>query len=104
MKDPVDRVVRAIARHNARALIIGSFGVSHLVMLGGLGLLSLYQPISESDFLILLLVAQALVAVDNLISSKLIWRMWRPVEAWQQGARDEQATVEAWRALATLPL
>ena len=65
------------------------------VMLGGLGLLTLYQPMSTSDFLILLAVSQTLVAIDNVISTKLTLRMWRPVRAWERGARDEASTIAA---------
>jgi adenylate cyclase len=104
MKDPVDRVVRAVVGRNSFVLLWAQFGVAHLVMLGGLGLLTLYQPMSTSDFLILLVVSQALVAVDNVISIKLTVRMWRPVRAWEQGARDEASTAAAWTAAATLPI
>jgi len=104
MKDPVDRFVRAIARRNSYALVWLQFGASHLVMLGGLGLLSLYQPMPEHKFWILVGVSQGLVALDNLISIKLTRRMWRPVQAWERGPRDEQSTIEAWRALVTLPI
>lgn len=104
MIDPVDRAVRAIARRNSYALVWAQFGVAHLVMLGGLGLLSLYQPMSARAFLVLAGVSQALVGVDNLISIKLTRRMWRPVRRWERGARDEASTVAAWQALATLPI
>jgi class 3 adenylate cyclase len=104
MKDPVDRAVRALARRNAFAVLLTSFSVAHLVTAGGLGLLSLYQRISERDFLVLLAVIQVFVAFDNLVSAQLVWRMWQPVRAWERGARDEASTVAAWRALATLPL
>ena len=30
--------------------------------------------------------------------------MWRPVRAWERGARDEASAVAAWTALATFPL
>jgi adenylate cyclase len=104
MRDPVDRAVRAIARRNSYALIWLQFGLAHIVMLGGLGLLTLYQPMSEKDFWILLAISQGLVAVDNVISIKLTRRMWRPVWAWERGARDYDTTVDAWTAAATLPL
>jgi class 3 adenylate cyclase len=102
--DPVDRAVRAIARRNSYALVWAQFGLAHIVVLGGLGLLSLYQPMSERDFWILVAVSQALVSIDNTISIKLTRKMWRPVWAWERGARDERSTIAAWTALATLPL
>jgi adenylate cyclase len=104
MMDPVDRAVRAIARRNSYALVWAQFGIAHVVMLGGLGLLSLYRPISASDFWILVGVSQVLVGIDNLASIKLTRHMWRPVKAWERGARGEASTVAAWEALATLPI
>jgi adenylate cyclase len=104
MMDPVDRAVRAIARRNSYALVWAQFGIAHVVMLGGLGLLSLYRPISASDFSILVGVSQVLVGIDNLASIKLTRHMWRPVKAWERGARGEASTVAAWEALATLPI
>ena len=104
MIDPVDRAVRAVARRNSYALVWAQFGISHLVMLGGMALLRLYQDMSAADFWLLVGISQALVAIDNLISIKLTRRMWRPVWAWEQGARDEASTIAAWTALATLPL
>jgi class 3 adenylate cyclase len=104
MRDPVDRVVRAIARRNSYALVWAQFGLAHLVMAGGMGLLRLYQTMSDADFWLLLGISQALVTLDNLISIKLTRRMWRPVWRWEHGARDHAATVAAWTAAATLPL
>ena len=104
MFDPVDRAVRAIAKRNSYALVWAQFGVAHLVMLGGLALLALYQPVSTHDFLVLVVVSQTLVALDNLVSIKLTRRMWRPVRRWEAGAHDEASTIEAWLALATLPI
>lgn len=104
MRDPVDRLVRAISRRNSFALVWAQFGVAHLIVLGGLGLLTLYQPMSSGNFWLLVGISQALVSLDNLVSIKLTKRMWRPVRAWERGARDEASVIDAWCALATLPL
>jgi len=104
MRDPIDRAVRAIARRNSYALVWAQFGIAHVVVLGGIALLSLYQPMRPGDFWLLVGIAQAIVALDNLVSIKLTRRMWRPVWKWERGARDEASTVAAWTALATLPL
>ena len=104
MIDPADRVVRAIARRNSYALVWLQFGVSHLIALGGIGLLRLYQPMSTSELWTLIVVSQVLIAIDNLISIKLTRWMWRPVWAWEHGARDPASTIAAWTTLATLPL
>jgi hypothetical protein len=107
MKDPVDRFVRAAARRNAYALLVVQFATLHLVVVvvvvvvvggGGLALLTLYQPMSGRDFLILLLTSQAFVVADNLISMQVVRTMWRPVRAWTDGQRDAQMTVAGWRA------
>src|SRR5438309_2108625 len=104
MRDPLDRAVRAISRRNSYALIWAQFGLAHLIVLGGMGLLSLYEPMTDRQFWTLVVVSQAIVAVDNVISIKLTRRMWRPVRSWESGHRDEQTVVAAWLALATLPL
>ncbi|HWE34045.1 MAG TPA: adenylate/guanylate cyclase domain-containing protein [Solirubrobacteraceae bacterium] len=104
MRDPVDRAVRAIARRNSYVLVWAQFGVAHLVVLGAIALLRLYQPMSNGHFWLLAGISQAVVSVDNLISIKLTRRMWRPVWRWERGARDEASTIAAWRTLATLPL
>ena len=104
MRDPVYGAVRAIARRNSYALVWAQFGLAHLVVLGGVGLLRLYQPMSDGRFWVLVGVSQALVSLDNAVSIKLTRRMWRPVRAWERGARDAASTTAAWMALATLPL
>jgi adenylate cyclase len=80
------------------------FGIAHLVFLGGLGLVALYQPMSWNNFLVLAGVSQALVGLDNVVSIKVTKRIWRPVREWERGARDPASTIAAWRAAATLPL
>ena len=104
MRDPLDRAVRAIARRNSYALIWAQFGFAHLIALGGIGLLSLYEPMSPSEFWLLFGVSQAIVSIDNLVSIKLTRRLWRPVRAWERGHRDRDTVIAAWMALATLPL
>jgi class 3 adenylate cyclase len=104
MRDPVDRAVRAIARRKPFALVWAQFGIAHLVFLGGLGLLALYNPMPAGKFWLLVGVSQALASLDNAFSIKLTKRLWRPVRAWERGARDKTSTIAAWQALATLPL
>ena len=103
MRDPVDRAVRAIARRNSYALVWAQFGLAHLIVLGGVGLLSLYTPLPPRRFWVLVAISQVLVVGDNLISVIVTRRMWRPVWAWERGRRDRASTVAAWTALATLP-
>ena len=104
MKDPVDRAVRAIARRQPFALLWAQFSVTHLVMLGGMGILRLYQPMSAAHFWLLVALSQVLVGIDNVIAAKLTYKLLRPVRAWLRGSRDERSTIAAWRALVALPL
>jgi adenylate cyclase len=104
MRDPLDRAVRAIARRNSYALIWAQFGLAHVIVLGGMGLLLLYEPMSSAKFWLLVGVSQAIVSIDNLISIRLTRRMWQPVRWWERGHRDRHTVIAAWTALATLPL
>ncbi|MGB9183390.1 MAG: adenylate/guanylate cyclase domain-containing protein [Solirubrobacteraceae bacterium] len=104
MIDPVDRAVRAIVRRNSFALVWAQHLLANVIMLFGLGLLALYQPMSAGKFLVLAAVSQGLVALDNVVSIRMILVMWRPVRAWERGARHEAATIAAWRTLASLPI
>jgi hypothetical protein len=79
MVDPVDRAVRAIVRRNSFALVWAQFGVAHLVMLGGLGLLALYQPMSATQFWLLVGISQALVRLDNILDQGLRRRLAKQV-------------------------
>jgi adenylate cyclase len=104
MIDPVDRAVRAITRRHSSALVWLQFAVTHLVLLAGVGLLSLYEPLSSSQFWVLTAVSQATVVIDNLLSFRLTRKLWAPFRRWERGERDRDTTVAAWLALATLPL
>ncbi|MDO8209758.1 adenylate/guanylate cyclase domain-containing protein [Conexibacter sp. CPCC 206217] len=103
----MDRVLRYAYRRLGRryplTVVVLQFQIAHLLALGGIVLLRLYQPMSNSTFLLLLVVAELLVALDNVSSTLLARRLLRPVVAWLDGARDRAATAAAWRALASLP-
>jgi class 3 adenylate cyclase len=102
MIDPVDRVVRAVARRHSSALVWLQFGIAHLVLLGGVGLLSLYEQLSATQFWVLTAVSQGVVA---LLSD--LWELAVPVllrhgghankfigDAVNTAARVERATRE----------
>lgn len=103
----MDRVLRYAYRRLGRryplSVLVLQFQLAHVVVLGGLLLLRLYQPMSSRTFVVLLVTAELLVALDNLSSTLLARRLLRPVDAWLQGARDRAATTAAWRALAGMP-
>jgi class 3 adenylate cyclase len=77
---------------------------AHFVAAGGVGLLALYQDMSGRQFLRILLVAQALVLLDNVFSLKATFCLIRPADAWLRGHRTPDTAIDAWRALAGLPL
>ncbi|HEY4280567.1 MAG TPA: adenylate/guanylate cyclase domain-containing protein [Conexibacter sp.] len=103
----MDRVLRYAYRRLGRryplTVVVLQFQIAHLLALGGVVLLRLYQPMSSGTFLLLLVVAEGLVALDNVSSTLLARRLLRPVAAWLDGARDRAATGAAWRALTSLP-
>jgi adenylate cyclase len=103
----MDRVLRYAYRRLGRryplTAVVLQFQLAHLVVLGGLVLLRLYQPMEDRTFVVLLVVAEALVALDNLSSTVQARRLLAPVDAWLEGARDRAATAAAWRALAGMP-
>jgi class 3 adenylate cyclase len=103
----MDRVLRYAYRRLGRryplTAVVLQFQIAHLVVLGGLVLLRLYQPMDDRTFLVLLVVAEALVALDNLSSTLQARRLLAPVHAWLDGVRDRTATTAAWQALAGMP-
>jgi class 3 adenylate cyclase len=94
---------RRLGRRYPLTVVVLQFQLAHLVVLGGLVLLRLYQPMSDRRFVVLLVVAELLVALDNASSTVLARRLLAPVDAWLNGARDRVSTTGAWRALAFMP-
>ena len=76
--------------------------VAHVVVAGGVGLLTVYQPLGE-HFWAVMGAGQVLLAIENLIAWRVMSPMLAPVDAWLRGDRSEPAAVAAWRALAELP-
>jgi class 3 adenylate cyclase len=94
---------RRLGRRYPLSVVVLQFQLAHLLVLGGLVLLRLYQPMSERAFVTLLVAAELLVALDNVSSTLLARRLLAPVHGWLDGARDRAATAAAWRALAAMP-
>lgn len=86
------------------AILAIQFSVAHVVVLAGTLLLTLYLEISPSQYLRVLIVSEALILIENLFATKLSHQMLRPVRNWLAGERDPESTVQAWRALAGLPV
>ena len=104
MRDPADRLIRAISRRDSFALIWAQFCGAHLVLLGAMVLFRLFVRMDESQFWLLVAVSQALCVLDNIVGIRLTRRFWQPVRVWERGDHSAAATVTAWRSLANLPL
>ena len=77
------------------ALIVGAAGV---------GLLRLYQDMSTAQLVRIMAVTTLLVLIDNVFSLKTTFCLIRPADPWLRGHRTPDTAVDAWRALAGLPL
>lgn len=98
---------RAFDRLGARYLTVvlaGQVALVLFVVLGGIGVLTLYEEMSAGEFLRILAFAEALVLVESVFAIRLAASMLRPVKRWLAGDRAPEATVAAWHALAELPV
>jgi class 3 adenylate cyclase len=95
---------RRLGPRYPQALLTAQAQVGHVVVVLALGLLTLYTSMSDGQFVRLLGVAEALLLVENVAALRLMFRMLRPATQWLRGERTPERTVEAWRALAGLPL
>jgi class 3 adenylate cyclase len=95
---------RKLGRRYPGVLLALQYQIAHLVALGGVGLLALYEPLSWTDVWRIAAVATGVVLLDNLVSLRLTARLMRPADPWLRGDRHPDAAVAAWRALAGLPL
>jgi adenylate cyclase len=75
------------------------FQFAHIVVLGGIGLLTLYVNVSHGALWRILIVSQALVLVENLISMKIANKLVRPADAWLGGERTLHPTLAGWRGV-----
>jgi len=80
------------------------FQFAYVVVLGGVGLLTLYVDLDSSSFWQILIVGELLVLVENLVSLKIVNRLLRPADPWLYGQRTQETAIAAWRAFAGLPI
>lgn len=103
-RSPLRWLYRRLGSRYPRVMLALQYQFAHLVAAGGVGLLALYQDLSGWQFLRIMLVAQALVLVDNLLSLRATFCLVRPADPWLRGRRTPETAIAAWRALAGLPL
>ena len=97
-------LARKLGRRYPRLVLALQFQLAHVVALAGLSVLALYQDMSTLDFLKLLAVSQAMIAVENGVGVARAFSLVRPADRWQRGERSSTTAVAAWRALAMLPV
>src|SRR5258708_5768778 len=102
MRKPLRFAYAKLGSRYPRVFLTGQFLLTHLVTLGGVGLLTLYQRMSDAHFWMIVLVSQLLVVVENILSVALAFRLLRPADAWLRGERNAETATLAWRALAGL--
>ena len=95
---------RKLGRRYPRLALGIQFQFGHVVVLFGLGMLRLYIDLTWAQFLWLLAASQFLIAVENLISLRLCFRMLRGADPWLRGERTERTATQAWRVLVDLPV
>ncbi len=95
---------RWLGRRYPGFLLTVQFQVAHIVALGGVGLLTLYERMSVGEFFLVLGVVEGVTLVENVFSTVLARKMLRPVRRWLKGARGPESTLVAWHALVELPV
>ncbi|MCW2989739.1 MAG: adenylate/guanylate cyclase with integral rane sensor [Solirubrobacterales bacterium] len=103
-RSPLRWLYRKLGPKYPRVMLAVQYQFAHLVAAGGVGLLALYQDLSGWQFARILLVSEALVLLDNLFSLRATFCLVRPADPWLRGHRTPDTAIDAWRALAGLPL
>jgi adenylate cyclase len=75
-----------------------------LIVVGTLGLLALYEPVSSAEFARIVLVSCACVAVSLTVGTYKFARRARPLLEWGRGPRGHAGAPEAWRTAISLPV
>lgn len=77
---------------------------SVVVAIGGIALLTLYQPMDAQQFWVIVAVSCTVIVFNNIVDFSVVHRLLKPADPWLRGDRSEDAAVAAWEALATLPV
>src|SRR5919204_1151911 len=103
LRDPLREAYRRLGAAYPRVAIALQFQFGFLVVLGGVFLLKLYVDLPTGQFLRILLVAEALAALETVLAIGVAFRLLRPADPWLRGNRTPQTAVAAWQTLAALP-
>src|SRR3954451_23421609 len=75
-----------------------------LIMVGTLGLLTLYEKVGFGEFWVIVLFSCACVGVSLAVGTWKFARKARPLLEWARGPRDGDGAPEAWRTAISLPV
>lgn len=103
MRAPLRWLYGRLGRRYPRAGLLAIFQIAHVVVLVGVGLLWLYVEPSGEELVRILVVAQALLLVENALGLMTAFRLVRPADPWLRGERTPATAVAAWTALTGLP-
>jgi adenylate cyclase len=101
---PLRYAYAKLGRRYPRVLLAAQFQAGHVVVLAGVAMLTLYQSMSATEFLRLVVVIELLVAVENALSLRFVFRAIRPADRWLRGDHSPEAASTAWRTLVELPV
>jgi adenylate cyclase len=104
LRRPLRYAYEKLGRRYPRWAIWVQFQFSYLVVLGGVGLLTLYVNIESGAVWRILLVGELFVFIENLVSLKIVHKLLRPADPWLRGERTPETALSAWRAFAGLPM
>ena len=98
------RLWRRLGPRYPRWAFAAGFSFAHVVTFAGLGLLTIYQPMTGEQFWTLAAIAAGLMVVENAIALASVHTLLRPADPWLRGERTPSTARSAWRALAGLPI
>ena len=76
------------------------FQFAYVVVLGGVGLLTLYVDLDSAAFWRILIVAEVFVLIENLVSAKIVNKLLKPGDPWLNGERTPDGRVVVREKLA----
>jgi adenylate cyclase len=103
LRHPLVMAYRVLGRRYPRTILFVQFQMGYLIVLGGVGLLRIYQPMSVQQLWTIACVALGLLMAENTVALAIVFKLVSPAVAWLKGRRDPASTIAAWRALTGLP-
>jgi len=98
-----DRLYRRLGRVYFVAYGVFNVASALIICLGTVGLFKLYEDPGSPEFWITLAFAEAVCLLTVLWVIVRGWFVVRPLTRWIAGERDEESSLDAWRAGVTFP-